>query len=247
MTEEVGSATVLLVGALLVRLYTGGAFARYVRVGMGPWLLVAGILLALLGLAGVVRALVRPQATSTVDDGGDGQDHGHHDDGHHDHGHGHGERIGWLLLAPVVALLMVAPPALGSFGVDRSTVVAVSSGGRTFASLPDGATLPMTLLEFDERSADHDGSSFGTAQVRLTGFVADTGDGGGFRLARYQIACCAADAVAAVARVVGVTGDPPARDTWVTVTGTYRHSADAVPELVVSSLTTIPPPVDPYE
>lgn len=240
MTEEAGSATVLLVGALLVRLYAGGAYARYVRVGMGPWLLVAGILLALLGLAGVVRALARPQGTSTVDEhgGGDGHDHGHH---------GHGERVGWLLLAPVVALLMVAPPALGSFGVDRSTVVAVSSGGRTFSALPDGATVPMTLLEFDERSADHDGSSFRTAQVRLTGFVADTGDGKGFRLARYQIACCAADAVAAIARVVGVTGDPPARDTWLTVTGTYRHSADPVPELVVSSLTTIPPPVDPYE
>ena len=241
VTEEVGSATVLLVGALLVRLYAGGAFARYVRVGMGPWLLVAGILLALLGLAGVVRALVRPQGTSTVDGDGPAGDHGDH--GHHDHG----ERVGWLLLAPVVALLMVAPPALGSFGVDRSTAVAISSGGRTFASLPDGATVPMTLLEFDERAADHDGSSFGTAQVRLTGFVADTGDGNGFRLARYQIACCAADAVAAIARVVGVTGDAPGRDTWLIATGTYRHSADAVPELVVSSLTVIPPPVDPYE
>jgi uncharacterized repeat protein (TIGR03943 family) len=236
VTEEVGSATVLLVGALLVRLYAGGAYARYVRVGMGPWLLVAGILLALLGLAGVVRALLRPQGTSTVED--DGHDHGHHD---------HGERVGWLLLAPVVALLMVAPPALGSFGVDRSTAVSVSSGGRTFAALPAGATVPMTLLEFDERAADHDGASFGTAQVRLTGFVADAGDGSGFRLARYQIACCAADAVAAIARVVGVTGDPPARDSWVVATGTYRHSSGAVPELVVSSLTSILPPVDPYE
>jgi uncharacterized repeat protein (TIGR03943 family) len=242
VNEEVGSATVLLVGALLVRLYAGGVYARYVRVGMGPWLLVAGILLALLGLAGVVRALLRPQGTSTVDVHGDGRD------GVHEHGdHEHGERVGWLLLAPVVALLMVAPPALGSFGVDRSTVVAVSSGGRTFASLPADATVPMTLLEFDERAADHDGASFGSAQVRLTGFVADTGDGSGFRLARYQIACCAADAVAAIARVVGVTGDPPARDSWVIATGTYRHSSDAVPELVVSSLTSIPPPVDPYE
>lgn len=246
MNEEVGSATVLLVGALLVRLYAGGAYARYVRVGMGPWLLVAGILLALLGSVGVVRALLRPQETSTVDFHGNGDVR----EGVDAHGHGdheHGERVGWLLLAPVVALLMVAPPALGSFGVDRSTVVAVSSGGRTFASLPADATVPMTLLEFDERAADHDGSSFGSAQVRLTGFVADTGDASGFRLARYQIACCAADAVAAIARVVGVTGDPPARDSWVVATGTYRHSSGPVPELVVSSLTSIPPPVDPYQ
>jgi uncharacterized membrane protein YcgQ (UPF0703/DUF1980 family) len=65
--------------------------------------------------------------------------------------------------------------------------------------------------------------------------------------ARYQIACCAADAVAAAARVVGVTGEPPARDTWVVVTRTYRHSSDAVPELVVSSLVAIAPPADPYQ
>jgi len=67
------------------------------------------------------------------------------------------------------------------------------------------------------------------------------------RLACYQIACCAADAVAAVVRVVGVAGDPPALDTWVIVTGTFRRSSDDVPELVASSLVQIPPPVDPYE
>ena len=224
MTEEVGSTTVLLVGALLVRLAAGGAYARYVRVGMGPWLLVAGILLAVLGAAGVIRALVRPPVA-----------------------HQHREHAGWLLLAPVVALLMVTPPALGSFGVDRSTVVSVGSGGRTFAALPAGTTVPMTLLEFNQRAADHHGASFGTTPVRLTGFVARTADGGGFRLARYQIQCCAADAVAAVVRVVGATGAPPARDGWLTVTGTFEPSADPVPRIRASSLAAVPAPEDPYE
>ena len=229
MTEEVGSTTVLLVGALLVRLAAGGAYARYVRVGMGPWLLVAGILLAALGAAGVIRALVRPRGAAGGDD------------------HEHREHAGWLLLAPVVALLMVTPPALGSFGVDRSTVVAVASGGRTFATLPAGTTVPMTLLEYNQRAADHNGASFGATPVRLTGFVARTADGDGFRLARYQIQCCAADAVAAVARVVGATGAPPARDGWVSVTGTFEPSADPVPRLRASSLAAVPPPEDPYE
>jgi uncharacterized repeat protein (TIGR03943 family) len=166
MTDEVGATTVLLVGALLVRLAVTGAYERYVRAGMGAWLLVAGILLALLGLFGVVRALRGAAA----------------EDSHEHHGH---ERAGWLLLIPVVALLLVAPPALGSFGVDRNTVVAVSSGGRTFASLSSGEPVPMTLLEFDERAADHDGASFGTVRVQLTGFVARAADGDGFRLARY--------------------------------------------------------------
>jgi len=241
MNDEVGSATVLLVGALLVRLSLGGAYARYVRVGMGPWLLVAGILLAALGLAGVVRALLRPAArpavrplpTSDVDG--------------HQHGHEHGERVGWLLLAPVVALLMVAPPALGSFGVDRSTVVAVSSGGRTFQPLPAGATVPMTLLEFDERAVDHDGSSFGATEVQLTGFVAQPSDGKGFRLARYQIACCAADATPMIVRVVGTSGDTVARDQWVTVIGKFRAGGDQLPVVAATSVASIPPPRDPYE
>ena len=117
MSEEVGATTVLLVGALLVRLTVTDAYARYVRVGMAPWLLIAGVVLAGLGLAGVLRSLF---ARTTAE---------------HDHGHEHGytERVGWLLLAPVVALLMVAPPALGSYGVDRSAAVAVSSGGHAFS------------------------------------------------------------------------------------------------------------------
>jgi uncharacterized repeat protein (TIGR03943 family) len=218
------------VGALLVRLSLTDTYARYVRVEMGVWLLVAGILLAAAGTAGVVRALIRPQETVSLDE----------------HHHGHTERVGWLLLAPVVALLMVSPPALGSYGVDRSTVV-VASGGHTFDPLPAGGTVAMTLLEYDQRTADNHGASFGTTLVQVTGFVARTDDGAGFRLARYQIACCAADAVAAVVRVVGVAGDKPGRDAWVTVTGTFRRSGDDIPELVASSIREIPAPVDPYE
>jgi uncharacterized repeat protein (TIGR03943 family) len=166
---------------------------------------------------------------------------------HDGHDHDHRQRVGWLLLAPVVALLMVAPPALGSYGVDRAAAVDVTAGGRTFASLPSGTVVPMTLLEFDQRAADHAGASFGTTQVRLTGFVT-AGDGGpGFRLARYQIQCCAADAVAALVRVVGVSGDPPARDLWVTVTGTFRPAPGDPPQLLVSSLTVTAAPADPYE
>jgi uncharacterized repeat protein (TIGR03943 family) len=229
MNNETGSATVLLVGALLIRLSITDVYARYVRTEMGPVLLAAGLLLAAAGLAGVVRSLVRPQETVVLAD-------------HHEH---HTERIGWLLLAPVAALLLVSPPALGSYGVDRSTVL-VADSGVTYAALPAGVTAPMTLLEFDQRAADHSGQSFGTATVELTGFVARTDDGDGFRIARYQIACCAADAVAAIARVVGLAS-PPARDTWVTVTGTFQLGADGVPELVATGLRVIPAPVDPYE
>jgi uncharacterized repeat protein (TIGR03943 family) len=228
VSEDARATTVLLVGALMIRLAVGGAYAKYVRAGMGPLLLVAGILLAGLGLAGVVRALRRHAPVDV-------------------HGHHHSERIGWLLLAPVLALLLVTPPTLGSFGVARSAAVNVTSGGKVFDALPAGPTVPMTLLEFDQRAADHRGVSFGTTPVRLTGFVTPSSDAQGFRIARYQIACCAADAVASVVRVTGASGSRPARDQWVTVTGTFTPATDGVPELHAISLAEIPTPVDPYE
>lgn len=231
MTEDARATTVLLVGAMMVRLALTGAYAKYVRTGMGGVLLAAGILLVALGLAGVARALGFVRGRDPA----------------HGHGHAHGDRAGWLLLGPVLALLLVTPPALGSFGVGRGAAVDVSSGGRTFDPLPAGRTVPMTLLEFDERAADHGGASFGATPVRLTGFVTPANDRTGFHIARYQIACCAADAVAAVVRVTGTIGNTPARDQWVTVTGTFQRSADGVPELRATSLAEITAPRDPYE
>jgi uncharacterized repeat protein (TIGR03943 family) len=228
LTEDVRATTVLLVGALMVRLSLSGAYVKYVRAGMGWILLTAGVLLVVLGLIGVVRSIGAGSGPPA-------------------HEHGHGEWSGWLLLVPVLALLLVTPPALGSFGVSRSAAVNVSSGGKTFDPLPAGRTVPMSLLEFDQRTADHDGASFGSTPVRLTGFVATTADGQGFRIARYQIACCAADAVASVVRVTATAGNPPARDQWVTVTGTFHHAADGVPELRATTLAEVPSPVDPYE
>ena len=104
----------------------------------------------------------------------------------------------------------------------------------------------MTLLEFGQRAFDHDGASFRGATVELTGFVA-ADEQGGFRLARYQIACCAADAIPVVLKVVGVSGDPPPRDQWVVATGRFRGVAGEYTELDATSIEEIPAPEDPYE
>ena len=243
MSAEAGSTTVLLVGALLVRMVLTGDYLRYVRSGMGPWLVVAGVLLVGLGATGLVTAVRRRTAAVPAQDG-------HEETDAHD-GHAHGaQRVGWLLLGPVLALLLVTPPALGSFGVDRTAAgaVQVRAGGAVFAALPaGGGPTALTLAEFDQRAADRAGASLGRAPVRLTGFVAAPGDDGGVRIARYQIACCAADAVAAVVRLVGLP-TTPARESWLTVVGTYRGSGpDGVPELSVTGSDQVPPPVDPYE
>jgi uncharacterized repeat protein (TIGR03943 family) len=226
-----GGTISVLVGAVLLRLTLTGAYTRYVQGRMGPWLVVAGVVVIALGLATLVRSRR--------------SDDGQHADEHADE---HGERIGWLLLAPIAALLLVAPPALGSYGVDRGATVDVRSGAPEFQRLDArGGPASMTLLEFNQRAFDHDGSSFGDAPVQLTGFVAEGGGAGGFRLARYEIACCAADAAPVVVRVVGTDGDPPARDRWVTVTGTFRPGGGDTPQLAATSVVEIPEPSDPYE
>ncbi len=237
MSTEAGGTAVLLVGVLLVRLVVTDTYQRFVQVGMGPWLLAAGVLLAALGLVAVVRGLRAPATTVP-----------HQDDHDRDHDHAHGDRIGWLLLVPVLAVLLAPPPALGSYGVDRSSGVTVTAGGRTYSPLAAGGEYPMALREFGERAVDANGASFAGNPVELTGFVARPDDTGGFRLARFQISCCAADAVAAVVRVYGVATVAPEQDRWLTVVGTFRGvGPDGVPELDAAATVPVDAPVDPYE
>jgi uncharacterized repeat protein (TIGR03943 family) len=236
-----GGLISVLAGTVLLRLTITGTYSRYVRVGMGPLLAVAGVVMVVLGLITLVRSLRRAGHAGTAAEAGATEADAH------DHSHG-GGRIGWLLLAPIAALLLVAPPTLGSYGVDRGAKVDVHAGGSAYAPLVPGVEpVPMTLLEFGQRAFDRDGASFDGASVRLTGFVAGAG-AEEFRLARYQIACCAADAAPVVVRVQvdGAATVPPV-DRWVTVTGVHAPGGGEVPELAATSVVEIRAPNDPYE
>ncbi len=223
----------MLVGAVVLRLTFTDTYRRYVRPEMGKWLLIAGVAIVVIGFVTLVQALrdVEPEEA-----------HGH------DHEHAHSVGVGWLLLAPIAALLLVAPPTLGAYGVDRAANVNVKAGPSVFERLPRGdAPREITLLEYAQRAFDHEGVSLGRAQVALTGFVAGRIDGG-FRLARYQIACCAADATPVVADVLGTSGAPPRNDQWVRVTGTFQPGGvGEIPRLRATSVAEIPAPDDPYE
>jgi uncharacterized repeat protein (TIGR03943 family) len=226
-----GGTISLLVGAVLLRLTFTETYRRYVRPEMGPFLTLAGIAVIALGMVTLVRALRQARPA-----------------GAHDHDHDHeGVGVGWLLLAPIAALLLVAPPTLGSYGVGRAATVDVRAGAPVFHPLARSARpVPMSLLEYGQRAFDHNGASFGRTPVQLTGFVAGA-EVGGFRLARYQISCCAADAIPAVVEVVGTAGAALARDQWVTVTGTFRRGGEEIPRLAATTVTEIRVPEDPYE
>jgi uncharacterized repeat protein (TIGR03943 family) len=229
VSTDAGATLTTVIGILLTRLALQGTFRRYVRPAMGPWIAVAGILLALLGLAVLWR-------------------HRKGEDDHSAHEHG-GEQVAWLLLAPVLVLLLVAPQPLGAFSLDRTgSAVAVKSGGGVFAPLdPAAGPHPMTLLEFDQRAFEGtNGASFNGATLQLEGFVAPA-KRDGFLVARYSIACCAADALAATAHVVGWDGPPPSRDSWVQVVGTFEAGDQTNPRLAATSVTPMARPEDPYE
>jgi uncharacterized repeat protein (TIGR03943 family) len=221
-----GGTLITLVGAVVLRLTFSDDYLRFVKSGMRPWLLIAGVALAVLGVVTVVRAF-RRGGTDVESDA---------------------PREGWLILAPIAALLLIAPPALGSYSVDRATPVRITSHSGSLPPLRSSSgPVPMTLLEYGERSFDHDGRTLREAVVQLTGFVATGATGESFRLARFQIACCAADAAAAIVRVVGGPGSAPPRDQWVTVTGRYRPADGETPQLTALTVLPIPPPEDPYE
>lgn len=222
----------MLVGAVVLRLTLTDTYRRYVRPEMGRWLLIAGVAVIVLGFVTLVQALRNVDPPEA---------HGH------DHEHAHNVGVGWLLLGPIAALLLVAPPTLGSYGVDRAATVNVRSGPSIFQPMRrNAAPVPMTLLEYVQRAFDHRGASFNRAQVQLTGFVAGAKNGG-FRLARYQIACCAADATPVVLRIVGTSGTPPRDDQWVRVTGTFQPGGGDLPILAATSVVEISAPEDPYE
>jgi uncharacterized repeat protein (TIGR03943 family) len=227
VTSEAGGAVTLLTGVIALRLALTGDFKRYVRPGMGPLLLAAGIIMAILGFLVVVRSLRRRPDWVT-------EEHEHEP-----------ERVGWLLLVPVLAVLLVAPPALGAFAVSRTAAVRVETG-QLFPHLPASpAAHEMTLVELLQRAGDRDGASMEGATVALTGFVAG-GRPQGFELARFSISCCAADAAAAVVGIA-TTQRPPDRDRWVTVTGVYRAGTEDRPVVDATSVVEVPPPDDPYE
>jgi uncharacterized repeat protein (TIGR03943 family) len=227
-----GGAISMLVGSVVLRMTFTDTYRRYVQPAMGKWLLIAGVALILLGLVTLINALrnVEPEEA-----------HGQ------DHEHSHSVGVGWLLLAPIAALLLVAPPTLGAYGVNRAGTIKVKPGKAFFKPLKQkDAPVQMTLLEYIERSLEHGGRSFHRVPVKLTGFVAG-GEAGGFRLARYQIACCAADATPVDLEVVGTSGPPPSDDQWVTVTGTFQPGGGELPRLAATSVVEIPAPEDPYE
>jgi uncharacterized repeat protein (TIGR03943 family) len=236
MNRQAQAVVLLLVGGAVLRTSLTDLYLRYVKQGLRPLLIVAGLLL-------VIAAVM----TLWYELRGKGEQHAH-DDGH---GHSHEPWVAWLLILPVFALLLVAPQALGSYAADRTGTALQQVSD--FPPLPDGDPAKISVLDYASRAVFDEGRSIGTRKVRLTGFVLKGQDGQPY-LARMILTCCAADARPVK---VGLTGDAPTGlkpDTWLDVTGTYTRKSvkdaingETIPYLDVSDYQQIPAPNEQYE
>lgn len=231
MRRETQHVLLLLLGGALLRIAADDTFLRYVRPGHRWLLLASGTVTVVLA----VVALIRDRRAAPGPD--------------HDHA-GAERHAPWLLLAPVLVIALVAPPALGADAVGRAGPGnAVVVDADVFPPLPPGDAPALSVAEFVRRAAwDRTGSLDGR-EVTLTGFAVRRG--AATDLARLTIACCAADARPNRVRLVGDVGRP-APDTWLRVRGTVQPgSATAatghVPALTVTAVDVVPAPPDPYE
>ncbi|MCX5137234.1 TIGR03943 family putative permease subunit [Streptomyces sp. NPDC060011] len=242
MNRQAQAAVLFLVGAAVLHAGATDLYLRYVKAGLRPLLLAAGVVLIVTALA-TVGYEVRERRTASGTSGSAGGD---------GHAHPHREpRISWLLVLPLLALILVAPPALGSYSAMRTGTALQAPFG--YPALPAGDPVPLGLVDYAGRAAYGHGHTLGDRRVRITGFVALDHAGTPY-LVRMALNCCAADAQPVK---IGLSGRiPPVLqpDAWLEVTGTYsgRRTKDPVnggiiPFLDVSTARPVPAPRDPYD
>ncbi|MFI5995973.1 TIGR03943 family putative permease subunit [Streptomyces sp. NPDC051362] len=242
MNRQAQAAVLFLVGAAVLHAGATDLYLRYVKAGLRPLLLAAGVVLIVTALA-TVGYEVRERRTSSGTSGSAGGD---------GHAHPHREpHISWLLVLPLLALILVAPPALGSYSAMRTGTALQAPFG--YPALPAGDPVPLGLVDYAGRAAYGHGHTLGDRRVRITGFVALDHAGTPY-LVRMALNCCAADAQPVK---IGLSGRiPPVLqpDAWLEVTGTYssRRTRDPVnggiiPFLDVSTARPVPAPRDPYD
>lgn len=237
MRRETGNVLLVLLGGALLKIAWNGSYLRYVKPSLLPFLVAAGGVILALGLVAIMHDLrARRDAPEA---------------------HEHGSVSPWLLLLPVLAILLVAPPALGADTVTRSAVtLPAPAEDAGFAPLPRERVTALPLSEFVTRAVWDDSGSLDGRQVRLTGFAVRAPNGS-VHLARLAIACCAADATpvrvrlaargAFAADVQGMRQDLWYQVTGALVPGSASPDNDFVPALAVSGLRETPPPTEPYE
>ena len=162
-----------------------------------------------------------------------------------------GSRETWALgvvVLPVVILLALPPVTLGAYAAGRRS----SFSGSTLGASARIVSGPIDFVDIAASQTTEQGQAALRARagevVTLEGFVTiEPSDGPDeFRLTRFIITCCVADATIAQVRVVGAPPGSVTSDEWVSVTGRLYPLGNDVLIAANGAPQEIPVPDNPY-
>ena len=243
MSRESENIMLLMIGLATGMITVTGAFVRYVKPALEPWLYLTAAVLIGLALVAIIGDLRRPAASSDHD----------HDHGHDDGGHSHANGAVWLLLIPVVVLIFVTPPALRpQASVPSISAVSADSMRRAFPPLPPGRAPEVSVPDLMIRGVQDSAGTLDGRLITVIGFTLRDGDA--VDLGRFSVLCCAADARLARVRLGGSRAAEAAglpEHSWVRVEGTVRPGLPGepilgIPIVEVDSVTPIDAPENVY-
>ncbi|WP_425303063.1 TIGR03943 family putative permease subunit [Nocardia wallacei] len=215
MNRVTQNFVLLLIGGAVLKIALDDTYLRYVKPGLHPYLIVSGAALTLLALVVIGRDIRTGWAAADSDH--------------------HPGRSPWLLLAPITALLIVVPPALGAGSVQSGSTAQASVGAPAgtddgkfpFGPLPAGEAPTIRMYDLIDRASYDSSGELDRREITVIGFIVRTENDGaprpdgtraGVDLARLVITCCVADAQLLRVHLTGLD-DPPPDDTWVSVRG----------------------------
>lgn len=233
----------LTIGGVVTRLVLSGNFGSFVQQRMKIPLAVAAVVLLTFGLIEAIGAYRQDSIDPDTSR------------------RSISPTVGWLLAAPLVVLVAVAPTSLGAAAAQRSeplTPTQQTPPDSGIEPIDDSAgPVEMRVYEFLSRALWDDTGSLTDKKIVLEGLVVnDENITDGFRLTRFAVNCCAADGLPLQVGIRGLT-EQFDDDTWVRATITWRpppeggYQAEGASEVVEADIIELEivddPPDDPYE
>ncbi|MEU7588176.1 TIGR03943 family protein [Micromonospora sp. NPDC049230] len=262
MNRMAQACVLTFLGAAVLRASVTDLYLRYVKEGLRPFLIAASLLLiavAVMTLWYELRPYIdRPEDRNDPAGGNPPQPAEQSTSGSarqdlpNEHAH-HEPRVAWLLLLPALGLLLVSPPALGSFAAGQAGTALSADQDDDYPPLPPGDPATTTVFDYASRALFDKGESIGNRRVQLTGFITPGPDGQPI-LARMILSCCAADGRPVKLGMAGSAPTGLANDTWIQVTGRYTDrithdpiNDEEIPYIDIESWRQVTAPKDPYE
>lgn len=224
MRTRRGPPLLAMFGAVLVRLAASDRLLFYVKPSSRPHVVAAGAVLLVVG--SIHWLCAAPNHGRSM------------------------PRSGWLVLLPVLAIAMVAPPPQGVLvGSPRGGPPGRPGGVVEMLHGPE--PVAMQLSELVVRAAWAPATLRGHV-LRVLGFVASR-HADALTLARLSITCCAADAQRDDIEVRlgdGVRAPPVPAGSWLEITGRFAGVSrrnEFIPVLVATGISAAAAPANPYD